>query len=160
MLLRLSPKIKINPSKRKQLLNNLSHFSIFMCRRCTAGTSPAEGQGYFYFWLRRTCAKRMQHVLGVLTVRGVTVFRMFWKAYSAKFSICEKIIKFPFLPEVAHQAEVRGLNHPPVSDKQTEADGTSWKCGTGDTQFWKALSDLRWLSKIQIPNTSVTSHTG
>lgn len=151
MLLRLSPKIKINPSKRKQLLNNLSHFSIFMCRRCTAGTSPAEGQGYFYFWLRRTCAKRMQHVLGVLTVRGVrvTVFRMFWKAYSAKFSICEKIIKFPFLPEVAHQAEVRGLNHPPVSDKQTEADGTSWKCGTGDT----VLKGSKW-PEVIIQNTN------
>lgn len=90
----------------------------------------------------------MQHVLGILTVRETTVFRMFWKAHSAKVSICEKITKFSFLPEVAHQAEIRGLNNPPVFDKQTEADWTSWKRGSGDRQFWKALGDLRQLSKI------------
>lgn len=79
------PQIKRNPSRRKQLLKDRSHLSIFMCRLCTAGTtSPAEGQGHLYFWLRRTCAKRMQHVLGILTVRGATVFRMFGKGSFSK----------------------------------------------------------------------------
>lgn len=53
MLLRLSPKIKRKPSKRKQLLKDRSHFLIFMCRLCTAGTrSPAEGP--MINWGKRT----------------------------------------------------------------------------------------------------------
>jgi len=66
----------------------------------------------------------MQHAQSILTLIRATVFRAFQKAHSAKFSFCEKMIKLPFLPfiQVSHQAEVRVLDHPPVSDKKTKAD--------------------------------------
>lgn len=46
------------------------------------------------------------------------------------------------MPEASHQAEIR-WDHPPVSDKKTQADWPSWTHDADDIPFWTALSDTQ-----------------
>lgn len=132
-----------------------------MCRFCTAGTtSPAEGQGHSTF-------DSEEHV-----PRGCNMNWVFWQSEGLPGSECfERLIQQKFLESLWKNCHVLTVawGYSSSWDQRSKPPFSIWKANWSWLnelemwywwQFWKALSDLRWLSKIQIPNTSVTSHIG